>query len=320
MKIKLNPVQNGDDGIVVIPPTIPDLRDILEIAEFQVSKSTVTPCEEIKANWEIRAKQNNVNTNEYQFRLRVHYADINNDIPAMGTEKFSVYKDTFLSLMARKLNSGNLWSPIGEPLQLTVDGENQIREIPQTLLDSLAFNQINNQIDGIKYLRFRSDIESTWFNNRIEYKLPLEIVIDNFFNGDLDITLKLYIRAELEEDNETSLEVRIESDENANFHWLEDVISLGHSATVAKTIEKLLPVIMGYVTRDAERVVLQQIQSFLNIGGFLDDRRLMEVRIIPSGNLGYIQFLFCLRSDSRPNFGTSIVNLDGIKAINVENQ
>ncbi|SHE57766.1 hypothetical protein SAMN05443144_10276 [Fodinibius roseus] len=320
MKIKLNPNLNQDDGIVISPPTIPDLRDKLEVAEFQISKSTVAPCEEIQANWGIQAKQNNVTLSDYQFRLRVHYADINNDIPARGSENFSVYKDTFLSLMAKHVNSGNIWSPIGEPLQITTEGENKIREIPQSLLDNLAFNQINDQIDGIQYLRFRSEIESTWFNNRIEYKLPLEIVINNFFNGDLDITLKLYIRAELDEDNETSLEVSITSDENANFHWLEDIISLGHSATVAKTIEKLLPVIMGYVTRDAERAVLQQVQSFLNIGGFLDDRRLMEVRIIPSGNLGYIQFIFCLRTEESPNFGTSIVSLSGTKAIKVEDQ
>ncbi|SMO72782.1 hypothetical protein [Fodinibius sediminis] len=319
MKIKLDPNLIRDDGVILPPPTIPDLREVLEVAEFEVSKSTVSPCEEIQANWEIRAKQNNVNLSDFQFRLRVHYANINNDIPARGSEDFSVFKDTSLSLLARRLNSGNLWSPIGEPRQIAVEGENQIRDISQSVIDSLAFRQMNKEINGIRYLRFRSDIESTWHNNRIEYKLPLEIVINNFFNGDLDITLELYIRAELDDDNETSLEVRIESDENANFHWLEDIISLGHSATVAKTIEKLLPVIMGYVTRDAERIFLQEIRKYLT-KDYLDDRRLMEVRITPSGNLGYIQFLFCLRSDASPNFGTSIVSFDGTEAINVENR
>lgn len=306
MKIKISPELSSDRVIIDVPPVIPDLSDKIEVIKFQIPNTSISPCEEVQVEWTIRAKKDNINLDDYQFRLRVGYAEINSDISAEGSESFSVYKDTTLSLSARNKESDAPWSPIGNPLPIYIDGENEKKQIPQILFDALAFEHINREISGIKHIEFRSDIKSNWTYNYIEYTLPLELKIPNFFNGNLDIKLRLFIKTEFDSGGDTSLEVSIESSENLKFDIVEDIFSFGHTSTIEKTVEKLLPIIMNFITSNAEKVIIRQLLNFLNIDNYLEDRRLMEVNIIPGGEFGHIQFLFCSQRDGAGYFGSTI--------------
>ena len=169
----------------------------------------------------------------------------------------------------------------------------EVKDIPGNLIDALFIDEIESNLTEIPQLRLRSDVEAMWHTNPIRYKIPIEIVLDNFFNGDLDITLKVYFSVDYDYSSDCHLEVTVTESSDANFHWLEDVLTLGHTATIAATIERLLPVILKPITDRAERGLINGICAFLGLGNYFDTHQMLEVNIVPNNSFNYLNFVFC---------------------------
>ena len=76
-----------------------------------------------------------------------------------------------------------------------------------------------------------------------------------------------------------NLIVDLEASQDANFHWLEDILSVGHTATIAKTVERLVPYIMAPILSQAERAILEGFCVFIDLGSLLDTHTLFDVNL-----------------------------------------
>lgn len=58
-----------------------------------------------------------------------------------------------------------------------------------------------------------------------------------------------------------------------------------------------MPAVMRSIFRDAERAIAAGLCAYLDVGNFLDDHRLLSVRVLPLGNLNTLQFVLCDRPE-----------------------
>ncbi len=283
-------------GVIVGPSDPPppvDINDRLSLDQFSVSDTRPKPFEEFDVTWAISAR-NNANLADYEFRLKTHYDPMGDSIAPQGTQTFAIHTQTLLSLQAKRIGSG-AWRTVGQAIAMQIDDSTcEHREFPGSLFDATIEQQVEAALADVAALRLTgSGIDVDWFTSHIAIKIPLEIVLNNFFNGNLSITLKIYFGVDYDSNQECNLDVTVFSSEDANFHWLEDIASLGHTATIAKTIEKLMPTIMAPIIARTERGILAGLCAYLDLGNYFDDHRLLSVRIVPNGNLNYLDFVFC---------------------------
>lgn len=276
-----------------------DINSILKIERFTVSNSRPFPFENFEVDWLVTAAKNDINIADYQFRIKSHYDILADNIGNQGQISISIYNQTLLRVQASFIGSYK-WYTLGNPITMPIDVSNcEEKDFPGVLLDDSLSDTTIAELENIPALRLRSgkEVEATWHNQYIEYKIPLEIVLNNFFNGDLDITWKVYFRIDYDSNSDCNLEVFISSNEDANFHWLEDLTTLGHTATIAATIERLMPTIMQPIISRAELAIANGLLTYLGLNNYFDTHKMMSVSIMPNLPFNHLKFMFCDKED-----------------------
>ncbi len=201
-----------------------------------------------------------------------------------------------ISLQAKPVGSGG-WNTLGQTISMQLDDTTGVfREFPGSIMDDLFTTQVEQNLAATPELRLSgAGVQATWHSTHVEYKTPMTIVLNNYLNGDLDVVWKVYFDVEYDSNQECQLDVSIFSTEGANFSWYEDILSLGSSAIIAETNERLMSAIMRCIITDAERAIAAGLCAYLDLGNFLDDHRLLSVQVVPLGNNNTLRFVLCDR-------------------------
>ncbi len=281
--------------VTPLPPSV-SINERLSLDQFTVSDVTPAPFEEFDVAWVVSARTGNVDIADYHFRLKTHYEVLDHALAARGAKKVAIRAQTLLSLQAKHIGSGS-WNTLGQAISMHLDDATCVfREFPGSTLDDLFITQVEQNLAATPELRLsQAGVQSTWHATHVEYKIPMTIVLDNYFNGDLDVVWKVYFDVAYDSNEDCQLDVSIFSAQGANFSWYEDVLSLGSSAVIAETIERLMPAIMRCTAGDAERTIAAGLCAYLDVGDFLDDHRLLSVRVLQLVNNNTLQFVLCNR-------------------------
>ena len=294
MRISVSANSLSDNGLLtpIDPPPPLDIDDLFELELFRTSKTTFFPFEEIDVQWSIRAKTANTEFDDYLFTLVATDNILVNDLPASGMATFSPHKNTLLKIQGRHRTRGGV-NTLGQGIALSVDESScLVREFPRVVFDDIVNTALTGLTSQTAEIRLQGEVRSTWKLGSIEYYFPLELVLNNFFNGDLDVKIELTFAVH-HNGSQSELEVNIDHASDVNFHGLEDVLSLGSSAIIAATANRMVPLILECEMRQQEIQVVRSFMAFLRRD--LDTHRLLAVRVAPLGNsrLANIAFVLC---------------------------
>jgi hypothetical protein len=289
---KINSFKVGDPRVFdPVGPRPPGINSLLDVQQFEASRTLVAPFEDFTLNWVIVAKQPDVVVENYDIRLSFDpygNSTLSQTFEATDTVQTSIWQDRRLTLQA-KLKTENNWRSLNPPVQMQIDqSECLALELPVSLLLQQMATELDDAISSILVLRRKGDLTYSNRIDHLEIKAPLEIVLNNFFNGDFDITFRLSMRADIASNNDCNLSVELDSSQNANFHWLEDILSGGVSATIAKTVERLVPYILAPILTQAERAILEGFCVFIDIGNLLDTHTLFDVNLQTPGKITFV--------------------------------
>lgn len=298
MKIRINPPRPGlgQDGGVVVDPIDPlDPNELFELVVLTASTTDPVPFQPVEVTWRIQPARDDLDPADYVFSLvspnGIAHA---RDIGRSGTHTLEFHATALVMVAVRHRGGGDL-GRLRPNLQIRIDESGcTVRPIDALILDALVSAAVADLTAGSPELRLRGGkpVKATWTPGRVRYDLPLEVVINNFFNADLDVRLDL--RFVVTHDGpDTELEVDVRHDSDLDFHWLEDVLSLGSSSVVAKTANRLIPIIMACESRHIERDVLRQLLAFL--AGDLANLRLLAARVFGDDHSGgpRLEFILC---------------------------
>lgn len=310
MKISVASNTLTDNGQLTPVDPIPpkDIDDSFALDVFSTSKTTFTPFEEVEIEWLIKAKDPDTDFSDYIFTLNASDTILADELEASGRKTFSPNKNTLLTIWGRRRSGGGK-SSFEKKVALTVDESDCLTiAIYKPLIDDEVKNKLSNFTSETAEIRLRKkpilvnqnpkqyilkdmEVTSTWNHFSIEYFFPLEIVINNFFNADLDVTLDISLKVE-HNNSDTVLDVNINHSSDADFSTGEDIFSIGIASAVAKTIDKLLPLILDCELDHLEQTIVRTILGFLN--PHLDTHRLLDIRIVVSSqSLTGLYFVLC---------------------------
>lgn len=305
MRIDVNrPSLNNDKVAPVDPLRPPDVNDHFQLA-LETSATTITPFDAVEVDWVI-TEQGRVRAQDYVFDLVHTFGVLSQDVDTTGSLSFNPHRNTLLRVHGRRRGQGGP-ATLGTSVAITIDESScQTLELPAILIDGLVKTRLTDLTSDTASLRLRKrvvslnpvtrvemEVGSTWKPGSITYDFPMEVVINNFFNADLDVdvTIKPIVH---HDGNDTDLEVTITHNSDVDFDTFEDIASLGHSATAAKTADKLLPLVIAAAAREAERELVRQVLAYLRPR--LETHRLLAVRVVPNGNLSYLSLVLCPRT------------------------
>lgn len=294
MRINVSANTLTDDGLLApVDPQPPlDINALFDLVSFRASKTTFSPFEEIEIEWSIKPKDPNTEFGDFLFSLVATSAVLVDDLNASSTFTFSPHKNTLLKIQGHHRGRGGA-TTLGHGIALSVDESScLVQEFLRVVLDEAVKTALSNLTSQTAELRLRGTVVSTWNLGSIEYYFPLELVLPNFYNGDVDVNI--VIKFDVHHDGRKSdLEVMINHSSDVNFHWAEDIFSFGGSAIIANTADRLVPLILECETGKLELQIIRLFLAFL--GRAVDTHRLLDVRVVPLGSprLDIIAFILC---------------------------
>lgn len=338
MRIRIGQTNELGGGTVIAPfdPPIPfDISSLFQLVEFTTSATSAPPFAQLAINWLIRPIDRTTRIEDYQFRLVAFRHVQLNDIQAQGSAPFTLMGNTRATISGRR--NGGTWSTFDQVIIITLDESDcQIIEHNGQFLDGAIFGQLDALLARTKELRFRhetvpvdpqnpngprqtivSEPKSDWTAERIRYTFPLEIVIPNFFDADLDV--RMDIRFALEHDaTGANFDINVDFKVDASFDPGEHILSflippLGASTlAISETLNKVLPLVFDCRKTEIEAEMARQIidnrvRSALNA---LSDGRIFDVRIMPlfgGTTSNYIFVIVCPTSEETNNADTDLV-------------
>ena len=305
MKIKIPFDRAPGESILspIDPPPLLDINNFFILNIFRASKTTFSPFEELEIEWSISPINLSIDFADYEFTLNANDTILAESLDAFGVIPFSPHKNTLLRIRGRK-RAGGSFTTLGDTISLTVDESKCMRlEVPSSVIDAEVKNAFSDIANSSAVIRLRKgvvnsnpfqigelEVVSNWSLGSIEYYFPLEIVINNYFNGNLDVTLTITCQVN-HSDTDSEFDVTINHTSDVDFDSSEDILSLGSSAIIAETADRLLPLLLDCKLKSIELQIIRMVMTYLS--PFLDDHRLLAVRIIPLGNLSYIAFVLC---------------------------
>lgn len=297
------------DGEIVTPIDPPpplDINEFFELRSLGASATDVVPFANVDVAWSIAAREG-VAFQDFVFDLVTYGEDPVTDIGPNGQVRLAPYRSTLVRVVGRRRGSGDR-STLGEGLVIAVD-ESQCEtvEISSAYVNAQVIDRLTRLTSDTAELRLRRrtvprrppatgfhevelEVEPTWELGVVRYFFPLEVVINNFFNADLDVTIWIRFSVHHQGDD-TDVEVRIEHSSEVDFDTVENILSLGHAGTAAKTANRLIPLVLACEARVLERDILREVLGFL--GPRLDTHRLLAIRVVPLENFSYLAIVLC---------------------------
>ncbi|MCP3973005.1 MAG: hypothetical protein GY926_01785 [bacterium] len=298
MQIGIDHSNEAQGGLIATPvdPYPPnEFESRYRLNYFEASADEVPPFTPIEITWSIDPVGSSIDPNDLAVWLTSPHGVVHaRDLPLEGCTTYRPTKTALLFLQLRT-RQGRHIGTFDERRQIRTDETECIRVgIAASLVGSIAEQRIRQLDQASQMLRVRGDdaISASWDWFRVTFNIPLEVVINDFFNADLDVSLTLQIGVRHTGDT-TELDVTVRHESKLDFSLAEDILSLGSSGIVAKTANHLLPLIIGCEARALERDIARQLVAVIE--GRLTGRRLQDARIHPDGDPGgpRIELVLC---------------------------
>lgn len=285
----------------IVPDGRFDIAEFFQLDSLTLSKSTVVPFEEVTVSWAISAKRSDIQPTDFGFTL---YGPDENVLDHLGLSGSTIVRpraSSFLYLRGHKTGSAS--SPLGSPQILTVDQSScQTVEIPKDFFDAAVNARLPQLSRSGSQIRLRNNdpVVSSWTAYSVRYVLPLKIVINNFFDADLDVVLTIAFRLSHTEAS-SDLDVSITDKTDVDFSTIEDILSLGSSSLIAKLIEKIVPLILACPIQLMEAAVLREILSYPAVRQALNEgKRLLDVRPVAMAGFEHLAITLCGLPEASP--------------------
>jgi len=321
MKLLLSDRFNPQDGGVFVPvdpvPPSNTITELFVIRRFEALNNPGHPMQQNAVNWSITVRDADTSIEEYQFRLVVFGHLILNSVQPQGSAPFQQTRDTLASLWVR--HGQGTWASFDQKLRISLD-RSQCTEITVLglLFQGVVLEQVRRRIEEEDILRYRKitrpvdpsqpngpheviqlEPEVDWSIHRVRFTLPLEIVLPNFFDGDLDVIMEVRFNVDVEGD-ESVVDVQVSFKSDANFAVGEDILSLGHTATIAATLDRIIPSLLKCQTPRIEAEILRQLinREVRDAANALPGGDVFQVNIVDGdGNdwQNFIKVIVCTR-------------------------
>ena len=294
-----------------LPPPI-DLNDLLVLDGLSVSQASVTPFQEVDVSWSVSAKAAGTELADFVFTLVTGQGVPIDDVGPSGTQRITVLEPASVMIQARKRSGGNR-QRIGEGVSIAVDDTAcQKIEFDQRFIDAVVFKAVEELQAGEARIRPRTapdpnsvgpqgfptqTIElvpsATWHPGFVDYEFPLRFVIDNFFDADLDLRARLLIGVD-HGGAQPHLDVTMKLSGHVDFDTVADIVSTGKTAVIAKTLNKVLPLVLECRRGAAERALLTYLGMWPAIKqAGASGKRLHDARIRSTPSGGILEITFC---------------------------
>lgn len=321
MKLRLSDGSGPQDGGVFVPvdprPPLHPLTDLFIIRQFEALSNPGLPMQPNAVNWNIAAKDADTPIEEYQFRLVVFGHVTLNAVQPQGSAPFQQTRDTLATLWVR--HGQGAWTSFDQKLRIPLD-LSQCTEI--TILGNLfqgaVLEQVRRSLEAEEVLRYRKitrpvdpgqpngpqeviqlEPEVDWDVRRVRFALPLEIVLPNFFDGDLDIVMEVRFNVDVDGD-ESVVDVDVSFRSDADFDIGEDILSLGHTATIAATLDRVIPLLLRCQAPPVEAAILRELinREVRDAADAMPGGDIFQVNIVDGGGddwQNFIKIIVCSR-------------------------
>ncbi len=317
MRVRAYPRPNARGGLleilespsVTLPPLL-NLDELFELEVFQTSTTDVLPFHDVEVEWSIKPL-NGTSFDDYKFTLTSNGAALGVEsigIGSNGTLVFTPYTETTLRIHAVRLSDKSTGTFSKEIfIDINVDGCWQ-PFITANQLDEAIIELGTNKLSGFsgsglsirrrkkvipspeypnQFTTFDMDIEPHWKPLSIEYYFPLELVLDGFFNADLDLYLEFQIKV-IHEEQKTDWDLSVDISANIKFDAVESALSIGVADKVAEAVNNMLPYILCCpktdIDREATLIMNEKITEMEGVAP--EGSRLFDIRIMDIG-LGF---------------------------------
>ncbi len=304
MRISIN---NGPNGITTDfnqgdlfefpndPPQISPLSDFFRLEMFEIAPTNPEPFVPARVAWRIVQTDNSVDADDFEWRLIGTGGIGANDIGLEGTADVSFVRRSTIHIQGKR-RSGGGFVVLGTSKTVDLDESNcEVVALSQTIFDPLVFAQFTSFVSSTAAIRLRSGAQpsSDWSSQRIRYAFPLELVINNFFNGDLDLKVDMSFGV-FRDGARDVLDVTLDVDSDVDFSLTEDILSLGNSSAVARTLNRVLPLVFDCRKTAIEASVARALLDNPLVAPKLAlGNRLLDVRINTDLSNGLIEVVCC---------------------------
>lgn len=303
MKIQLsNRFLTSSDNVLAPGGELPDFPGgdghvaLFNLEVFEASVNPAPPMMNNNISWRITVIDQTTAIGNYEFRLNAFGHILNEAIDPEGSIDIFQKSATLATISVRRRNTGESWRAFGESLRIGFD-ETGCETIENwgPFLEDAVIQSFQTRLSGIAALRFKAGSETKvdWTAQRIRFKFPLEVVLNNFFNADFMLEMEIRFKVD-PRPNGSVISAEVEFESNVNFHWLEDVGSGGSAPIIAFTLNKFMPTLLDCMKGEVEASILEAI---------LDDRVGQAIAQLPGGDV------FQIRIVPDPNDRNNIVNV-----------
>lgn len=320
-----------------VPPPI-DINDFFELEELRVSGTELRPFQEIEITWSIRPIAD-ASFSDFTFSLTANGENVAVDIDTQGSERVVLYTDTLVNIHVRRPGGSANFFILGDGIIVRVDDSSCDKiPLPGQVFDELFIDNVEGALSDLstsdftlrrrkmavphqeepgsggqppgpqlpgrqpprtQYDRVEMDVEITYETGVIKYYFPLEVVVPNFFNADLDLRLELRTWVSHERDK-THMEVRLDHSTEMIYSTFQEIVSFGNAATAAALANQLIPRIVACHIPNSEKKIAAEFCKVIGKKRLLT-HRLQDIYIGTAiSNLGVILFTMCPKHYAPP--------------------
>ncbi len=270
------------------------VNDYFDLVVFELSEPEVTPAEPVTVSWEIQPKRDDINLSDFSFSLFGPGANELKNLDLSGSTDVLPLDTSFLYIKGRKI--GSQTSPLGNPLQILVNkDECTIGYIPAEIIDLQFEEELDALLATFPEIKRRGSapLKAEWTPYDFRYDVPLKLVINNFFDADIDLSLMVTFSVDNSQED-TEFDVTVTPGINAKYSWAEKFFSFGAASEIEALVERLFPLIFRSQAQEVERLIRDQILSLGGVVAALEaGQTLLRVRPLHASGFEGIEILLC---------------------------
>jgi hypothetical protein len=229
-----------------------EILDRLELVSLTLNPSTITPYQEAVLSWEVTGPTN-------QCILSI----ASTSVEAQASVAVSPLYSGPYKLRARR---GAAVRTLGE-VQLTVDESECIQVAFAALqIENLIERLVRDRIVGRDKVKLDGDVNAVVDEDGIAVHLPLEIEVNNWFDADTDVDVKLEVSSRRNGSNSRVVADVTSVDVDVIWHWVEHILSLAYLAPVQAAAQRILDVCITHMlARQLEDQLARQLQGIADL-------------------------------------------------------
>jgi hypothetical protein len=286
------------------PPAHDTINDFFQLANLRPSRTNYQPFDGVDVDWTI-TQVGSIAFSNYRFGLfasppeRPLHSDLAETIPTGGIQVAGSFSGAVSSTLYREgtmwimgtPRGGNAWQTLGSPVTISPDTSScTVLSIPRPYIDTAVTDQVSDLTSSTASVVLRGEVTVSWITSYISYAIPLRLVLENFFNANLDVVLRVGFDV-IHRQTVSDVDVSIGYDFDVVFTKWENIGSFGVASKVEGAIEGILPLILECVKTSGEMQLMVAILNLIESAG--PNKRLLQIRIVDDPQNSRVEIVTC---------------------------